>query len=135
MSLGAVYRFTELDDRFRVPIVPYGKLGLTYGLWWVRAPNGSLSEAPDDDCPDPEAGMCDGDRALGASLGWQATVGIAIRAERIDKQSAQNLRNEMGIEHAGFFAELMYAKVDHFGSESRLNVGDATWLVGINFEF
>jgi hypothetical protein len=135
MSLGAVYRFTELDDRFRVPIVPYGKLGLTYGLWWVRAPNGSLSQAPDDDCPDPEAGMCDGDKALGASLGWQATVGIAIRAERIDKQSAQNLRNEMGIEHAGFFAELMYAKVDHFGSDSRLNVGDATWLVGINFEF
>jgi hypothetical protein len=135
MSLGAVYRFTELDDRFRVPIVPYGKLGLTYGLWWVRAPNGSLSRAPTPDCPDPEGGTCGGDKALGASLGWQATIGLAIRAERIDPQSAQNLRNEMGIEHAGFFAELMYAKVDHFGSDTRLNVGDATWLVGINFEF
>jgi hypothetical protein len=135
ITLGAVYRFTALDDRFRVPLVPYAKLGLTYGVWWVRQPSGAFAEAPTTDCPNPDSGGCSGDRALGASLGWAATLGLAVRAERIDPQAAANLRAEMGIEHAGFFGELLYAKVNGFGSAKKLNVGDATWLLGINFEF
>ena len=77
---------------------------------------------------------CDGDKALGASMGLQASIGIAIRAERIDKDGARNLREE-GIEHAGLFFELTYAWVNHFGSSHRLNVGDLTWFAGFNFEF
>lgn len=129
-SIGAVYRFTYLDDQWHVPVVPYAKLGLSYYLWWMTAPDGSLSEYQPPNCPD-----CDGDRALGASLGWQGSVGLAVRAERLDPQSARSLRNDLGINHAGFYAELMYADVSGFGAEDKLHVGALTWFAGLNFEF
>lgn len=135
VSLGVVYRFTGLDDKLRIPIIPYGKAGLSYYLWWVTAPGGGIAEAPTMDCPDPAGTGCDGDRALGASLGFQATVGIAVRAERLDRQAALNLSNDVGIKHVGFYAELTYAQVDGFGSATKLPIGDLTWFAGLNFEF
>jgi hypothetical protein len=135
-AVSAVYRLTYLDDQWGVPLVPYGKLGLSYYLWWITRPSGGLARVPEsDECPDIQTGDCPADRALGASLGWQVALGLALRAERLDAQAALNLRNEMGIEHAGFFAELLYARVDHFGSSDRLRVGDLTWLAGLSFEF
>jgi hypothetical protein len=122
MALSAVYRFTLLDDQWKVPLVPYARAGLSYYLWWITAPDGSLSEI-------------EGDRALGASLGWQGSVGLAVRAERLDPQSARSLRNDLGIEHAGFYGELMYADVGGFGAEGKLQVGALTWFAGLNFEF
>jgi hypothetical protein len=127
-----VYRLTALDDQLRVPIVPYAKLGAAYYVWWVRAPSGDIAEAPTEECTTPAT--CDGDSAAGASIGVVGTLGIAIRAERVDPESALSMQNA-GIAHAGFYAELSYAKVDGFGSEKKLSVGDFTWLAGINFEF
>ncbi len=136
-SLGAVYRFTRLDDEYGIPVVPYGKLALAYYLWWFTDPNGDTSETPTAACPD--AGMsgstCDGNFGRGGSFGYQATLGIALRAERIDPSAELSLRTEMGIEHAGFFAEVQLADVDGFGASDKLSVGDTTWFGGINFEF
>lgn len=132
-SLGVVYRFTEIDDRFRIPLVPYGRVGLSYYYWWITRPSGGTAEAPTPDCPDLEG--CEGEPGRGGSLGWQATAGIAVRAERIDPGAEQSLRNELGIEHAGLIFEYTYAVVDGFGSDEKLSVGDATWFGGINFEF
>jgi hypothetical protein len=42
---------------------------------------------------------------------------------------------ESGIEHAGFYAEYSLGKVDGFGSDKKLSVGDATWFAGVDFEF
>ena len=133
-SLGVVYRYTQLDDVLRIPLVPYGRLGLSYYTWWVTGPDGDTAEAPTADCPDLEAD-CEGDRARGGSLGWQATAGIAIRAERIDPDAEISLRTELGIEHAGLVFEFTYAKVDGFGADDKMAVGDATFFGGINFEF
>ena len=60
------------------------------------------------------------------SLGWQGAVGLAIRAERVDPDAEIALRTELGIEHAGLVLELAYAKVDGFGSNEKLAVGDLT---------
>lgn len=121
-SLGLVYRFTSIDDRFRIPVVPYGRAGLSYYTWWVTKPGGGVAVA-------------DGEKARGGSLGWQATVGLAVRLERIDPDTEISLRSELGIEHAGLVAEYTYAVVDGFGSGEKLAVGDGTWLAGIDFEF
>jgi hypothetical protein len=136
-SIGAVYRATILDDQFGIPLVPYGKAGIAYYLWWITDPSGGIAEAPTPDCMDAgEPGSkCTGSRARGGSFGLQASLGLAIRAERIDPDAAFALRNEMGIEHAGFFAEVSWAQVDGFGADNKLSVGDATWYGGINFEF
>jgi hypothetical protein len=77
---------------------------------------------------------CDADKALGGSLGLQGSVGMAIRAERIDADAARSMVNS-GIYHAGFYVEYMFAKVDGFGSSSKLSVGDNTWFAGVDFEF
>jgi hypothetical protein len=122
-SLGAVYRFTALADHTRVPLVPYGKLGLAYYVWWITGPPGGTAETEQ------------GDDGFGASLGWQASLGVALRAESIDGGAARALRNEYGIEHAGIYGELTHADVDGFGAGDKLSVGDTTWAAGINFEF
>jgi hypothetical protein len=42
---------------------------------------------------------------------------------------------QSGIQHAGIYGELSLAKVDGFGSDKKLSVGDRTWFVGVDFEF
>ncbi len=136
-SIGAVYRFTRLDDEFNIPLIPYGRASLAYYLWSFTDPAGNISEAPTPTCMNPTdpASDCTGNRARGGSLGYQASLGIALRAEKLDPTAEVALRTQMGIEHAGFFAEVQLSKVDGFGSDSKLSVGDTTWFGGINFEF
>jgi hypothetical protein len=133
LSASAVYRLTLLDDRLNIPIVPYGRLGLSYYLWWVTRPDGSTARACEEPGDDPET--CQTTAGRGGSLGFQGTVGFAVRAERLDPDAGVNLRNELGIEHAGVFVEMTYAQVDGFGDDSKLSLGDLTWAAGINFEF
>lgn len=125
-----VYRFTWLDDNYGIPVVPYVRGGLSYYIWWMRT-NGKTSTACWDGSDTPD---CDADKALGATIGVQGSIGIAIRAERVDAAAATSMRAG-GIQHAGFYGELSLAKVDGFGSEYKLSVGDATWFAGVNFEF
>lgn len=133
-NLSAVYRFTALDDRYRIPLVPYGRLGLSYYLWWVTRPDGSVARVSTADC-NVDTMDCSGNKARGGSLGWQGSIGLAIRAERLDPDAGVSLRNQLGIEHAGMFAELTLAQVDGFGASDKLSVGDLFWAAGINFEF
>lgn len=133
-NLSAVYRFTALDDRYRIPLVPYGRLGLSYYLWYVTRPDGSVAEVSTADC-NVDTMDCSGNKARGGSLGWQGSIGLAIRAERLDPEAGVSLRNQLGIEHAGMFAELTLAQVDGFGADDKLSVGDLFWAAGINFEF
>lgn len=122
-ALSVVYRFTRLADETFLPLVPYGKLGLAYYLWWVTKGDGDTAET-----------MTNG-KAFGATLGWQGTVGLSLRADRFDPEAARSLESELGIRHAGFFVELLYADVSGFGAADRLRVGDTTWFAGVNFEF
>jgi hypothetical protein len=131
LTLSAVYRFTYLDDEFGIPLVPYARAGLGYYVWWVTAPNGDFATS----CTAGGDTMgCPKTTAAGASLGFVGSVGLAIRAERIDESAARSMR-ESGIEHAGFYGEYSVGKVDGFGSDKKLSVGDATWFAGVDFEF
>jgi hypothetical protein len=136
-SIGAVYRFSVLDDYYGIPLVPYGRIGLSYAMWWVTQPSGALARSPTAACPMPgaEGSTCKGEKARGGSLGWQWTVGLSFRAERLDTDAASSLHNELGIAHAGFFAELTRADIDGFGDEKKLPLGDLSWAAGMNFEF
>ena len=130
LALTATYRFTWLDDEYGIPVVPYVRGGLAYYIWWVRT-NGETAKA----CWDGSNDMgCDADKALGASLGVVGSIGLAIRAERVDSSAASSMR-QSGIMHAGFYGELSLAKVDGFGSDTKLSVGDRTWFAGVDFEF
>jgi hypothetical protein len=130
LVLSGVYRFTWLDDEFGIPIVPYVRGGIGYYLWWITT-NGDTSETCFDGTTNPD---CDADKAIGASFGIVGSVGLAIRAERIDKAAANSMRAS-GIQHAGFYVEWSVGKVDGFRPETKLSVGDSTWFAGANFEF
>ena len=131
LSINAVYRLTYLDDNYGVPIIPYARGGIAYYVWWVTAPNGDFAKS----CVGPNTtDTCPKTTAAGASLGVVGSLGLALRAERIDASAARSMR-ESGIEHAGFYAEYSIGKVDGFGSDKKLSVGAATWFAGVDFEF
>jgi hypothetical protein len=131
LAVSAVYRLTYLDDEFGVPLIPYARAGLGYYIWWIVGPNGDFAEA----CSDGGDAMgCAKTTAAGASLGFVGSVGLSIRAERIDESAARSMR-ESGIEHAGFYGEYSVGKVDGFGSDKKLSLGDSTWFAGVDFEF
>jgi len=125
-AVTATYRFTYLDDEYGIPVVPYGRGGLAYYLWYSDGPNGDASVAMTPSGTSTTA--------KGASLGLVGSVGIAIRAERIDSDAARSMRDS-GIEHAGFYAEVQEAWVNGFSNSKKLSVGDATWFAGVDFEF
>lgn len=130
-AVTASYRVTQLDDLYGIPVVPYLRGGLSYYIWWLDGPDGNVSKVCRDGSMTPG---CEANKAYGGSLGFQASFGVAVRAERIDAGAARSMVNS-GIYHAGFYAEYMFAKVDGFGSAKKLSVGDKTWFAGINFEF
>jgi hypothetical protein len=127
----AGYRFTYLDDNYGIPLVPYVRGGIAYYPWWVSAPSGGFAEVCKGTGTEPD---CDQNKALGASLGVQGAIGLALRAESIDAGTARSLR-QSGLQHAGIYAEFSAAKVDGFGSDKKLSVGDRTLFAGIDFEF
>src|SRR5262249_5811520 len=98
LALLAVYRLTEIADRTVVPIVPYAKCGFSYYIWHMTRDDGSTSEIA-------------GQKALGATLGWQTSVGLSFRADRLDPSGTKSLETDLGVEHVGFFAEMTYANV------------------------
>lgn len=131
-ALTATYRFTYLDDEYGIPLVPYVRGGLSYYVWWMAAPDGNFSIACNDGGTNEDT--CKTTKAFGASAGVQGSIGLAIRAERIDASAARSMRAS-GIQHAGIYGELSAAQVDGFGSDSKLSVGARTWFAGVDFEF
>lgn len=125
------YRATQLDDLYGIPFVPYVRGGLAYYVWWMKAPNGNLSSVCKDGSMTPG---CDANSAYGGTLGFTGTLGLSVRLERIDADAARSMV-QSGIYHAGFYGELTYAKVNGFGSDTKLSVGDSTWFAGADFEF
>jgi len=132
LAATVTYRFTYVDDRWGIPVIPYVRGGLSYYMWWIKGPKGEISKACDD--PMRSDTCSDEDKAYGGTPGVQVSAGLAIRAERIDPDAARSMRNS-GIQHAGFYGEVFWGRVDGFGSSSRLWVGDTTWFAGANFEF
>nr|HEX4314621.1 MXAN_2562 family outer membrane beta-barrel protein [Kofleriaceae bacterium] len=127
----ASYRLTYFSNNFGVPIVPYIRGGLSYYVWWINAPSGNLAQVCNDGGSEPD---CSQNKAAGASLGFQAAIGLSVYAEQIDSNTAKAM-HDSGLDHAGFYAELSYANVDGFGDDTKLSVGDATWFAGVTFEF
>ena len=130
-ALTASYRVTQLDDLWGIPVVPYLRGGLAYYVWWMKGPSGNLSKICTDGTEDSD---CDSNKAYGGTLGFQGSLGMSIRAERIDKAAARSMK-QSGIMHAGFYVEVMAAIVNGFGSDTKLSVGDKTWFAGFDFEF
>jgi hypothetical protein len=126
MALMFVVRVDVLADKFNVPLVPYGKIGLNWYVWWIL--NGGEIES------------ATGGEGSGGTFGWQGTVGLALELDVLDPMTARTFDNEVGVNHTYLFAELLWAKVENFGTNdclylSTANFFGATVLAGLAIEF
>jgi hypothetical protein len=125
-ALLGIYRADQLWHMFRIPLVPYGKLGLNYTFWSIYDGNDEIAKA--------SAGGMSG-KGRGGTWGWQASVGLSLVLDFIDPGSARELDSETGVNHTHIFAEWTKYAVSGLGGSDSLNVGDSTWSAGLLFEF
>ena len=115
--------------RYRVPLVPYFKIGIAYYIWWIDNGGGFGSTAH----VDLGAGKTiDG---YGGTFGWVLNPGLALLLDVFDPSAARTIDSELGINHTYLFAELHYADISGFGASDKLVLSDLTWNAGLAFEF
>ena len=119
--LVGVLRADFLARDFGIPLVPYGKLGLGYALWW--ASDGGTTARND------------GVLGRGVSYGPQYGVGLMFLLDELDPQTARDADNSLGINNSYIFGELYGSDLSGFGAKNRMNVGANTWAVGLAIEF
>jgi hypothetical protein len=112
-----VLRIDALAKAFDIPLVPYGKLGLAYALWWV---DDGLGTATND------AGV----KGKDTSTGTQAAVGAMFLLDVLESSAARALDTEAGINNSYIFLE--WSMSDFSGSQ--MNVGSNTWVTGLAIE-
>jgi hypothetical protein len=122
LSLLAIYRFDLLAIRWRIPVVPFVKVGLNYTFWWTTKGSG-------------DASTFQGHKAAGGTFGWQINAGGALLLDVFEPHTARALDTEIGINHTYLYFEFTYFAADGLGKSSALHVGDTTWNGGLAFEF
>ena len=130
LSILAVYRFDYLARRWKIPFVPYVKVGLAYYIWWIENGGGFLSIAQ---YTPPGATSSQG--GWGGTFGWVAEPGGAFLLDVLDPSAAKIIDAELGINHTYLFCEFHYADVNGFGAAGKMNLSDTTLNAGIAFEF
>lgn len=125
----AVLRGDELYRKLRIPLVPYGKLGVSYALW--RASNtGSTSQAPVPGTTPPQIVS-----GKGHTWGTYAALGLSFALDALDRGAARNFDETLGINHTYIFGEYYFLGLDGLGQSNALRVGSNTWAAGLAFEF
>jgi hypothetical protein len=123
LSLSAVYRFDLMWERWKIPLVPYAKLGFDYVIWTINDGNG--------DVPEPDVGG----KGQGGTWGWHAAAGLSFVLNILDEASARQFDSESGINRTHLFFEWGHWDVSGLGASGKLHVGDDTWTAGMLFEF
>jgi hypothetical protein len=122
-----VYRLDEAAMRWKIPLVPYAKIGLNYTIWTINDGNGSVPYAPND--------KGQGGKGQGGTMGWQAAVGLSLQLDFLDPGAARGFDADSGVNHTYAFFELDHVDGSGLYRKDVLRVGDNTWVAGLMFEF
>jgi hypothetical protein len=117
-----VYRWDVAAERWKVPLVPYAKLGLNYTFWEINNGNGNV--------PDYKGG-----HGSGGTAGWQAAAGMSLLLDILDPDAARGLDMETGVNHSYVFFEWNHVDASGLGMSKKLHLGDSRWVLGFMFEF
>lgn len=117
-----VLRVDTFARDYGIPLVPYGKAGLGYALWWSGS--GEITARDDND----RVGR-------GASYGFQYSLGGMLLLDWLDEESAVQMDTTSGVNNSYIFLEWYVSDLSGFGSGDRMQVGDNTWMTGLAFEF
>ncbi len=123
LSVFFVYRFELAADFFRVPLVPYAKLGMAYAFWWTKDGAGDIAK------------NSMGVKGHGGVLGWHLNPGLMLRLDFIEPGSAKKLDQAVGINHTYIFGEFQLTRLRNFGVGDSIDLGDKTFFGGLAIEF
>jgi hypothetical protein len=117
-----VYRWDVAAEQWKVPLVPYAKLGLNYTFWQINDGNGDVP-------------YYQGGHGSGGTAGWQAAAGMSLMLDIFDPDAARGLDMETGVNHSYVFFEWNHVDASGLGMSKQLHVGDSRWVLGFMFEF
>lgn len=126
LIVGAVYRFDVLADRFNIPFVLTGKIGLDYTVWWIRNGLDEITESNNSN-----GGSLPG---YGGTLGLHWAVGLHLLLDVFEPHTAKIFDNEMGVNSSYLFAEYVGYWVDDFGSSDSFDLSHSGIVFGLAFE-
>jgi hypothetical protein len=112
-----VLRIDTLARNFNIPLVPYGKFGLAYALWWV---NDGVATAETED----------GVKGKDTSIGTQAALGAMFLLDVLEPSAARAMDSEGGVNNSYLFIEWSMSNF----SGDQMDVGANTWVTGLAFE-
>jgi hypothetical protein len=104
-----------------IPLVPYAKLGLGAALWWASTGDNTSRE--------------NGVLGRGTSYGLQYALGLMLLLDPLDRQTAKDADNSLGLNHSYIFGEWYMSDLNGFSGSNRMNVGAHTWVLGLAMEF
>jgi hypothetical protein len=120
MYLVGVARADVISRDLKIPLVPYAKVGLGYGLWWSS--------------DGKRTAETDGKKGRGASYGLTYALGAMFLLDVLDEDDAVTADGLTGINNSYIFAEWFRPQLDGFGSTDVLDIGSSSWCLGIALE-
>jgi hypothetical protein len=127
LTLSLVYRLDVAAERWNIPLVPYGKAGLNYTLWWIFNGRGEVSNAWGTDG--------EGHAGSGGTMGWFASGGLQLLLDFFSQDMATEFDTESGVNSSYLFAEYTMSEVNDFGSAESLDLSSEHLSFGMMFEF
>lgn len=131
IAIMLIYRFDVLSKRYRIPIIPYMKVGFAYYVWWFGNSNSFAAQYEVTKAD----GATESRSAAGASIGVVLHPGLSLDLSALDPRAARAIDQEIGLNRIAAFVELDAALVNGFGVGRVLNVSDTTVSAGLSFEF
>ncbi len=134
VELLAVYRFDVLDKRYRIPLIPYIKVGFGYYFWWFGHSGSFVSQVNSVDGQGNKVAV----NASGGTPGFVLHPGVAIDLSALDPAAARAIDQEIGLNRVSIFIEMhgVWMQGCCGGQNSmKLNLSDLTFTAGMGFEF
>ena len=123
VSLSAIYRFDYFLERRGFPLVPFAKAGLDWAYW-------QITDGNDEIATDGRGG-----EARGVTFGWHGAAGLSLVLDFFDPEAARDFDNELGVNHTSLVFQYTYANISGLGKSDRMHLGDASWSLGLMFQF
>lgn len=127
LTASLIYRFDVLQERLQIPLVPYGKAGMNYTLWWILNGRGEVANSWGLDG--------EGHTGSGGTMGWFASAGLQLHLDFFDTQMATEFDTESGVNNSYLFAEYTMSEVNDFGSDESMELSSDHLSFGLMFEF
>lgn len=127
LTATVTYRFDWLAQSTGIPLVPYGKVGMTYTVWWVTNGSGEIANTYDLDG--------EGRVGYGGTFGFHVAGGLQFLLDWFGEGMAAEFDSEIGVNNSYLFFEYGYHSVNDFGAETSFDLGDANFSAGLMFEF